>query len=114
MTAQQMQSLILPIAFLVIFYFLAIRPQQKKEKEIKQMRESLSNGDEIITIGGIYGKIVKVKEDILTIEVGSDKTKLDITKWAIGSVINKKETKKGTEKNEKEETKNDSNEKEDK
>lgn len=78
------------------------------------MRESLSNGDEIITIGGIYGKIVKVKEDILTIEVGSDKTKLDITKWAVGSVINKKETKKGTEKNDKEETKNDSNEKDDK
>ena len=84
---------IIPIAFLVIFYVFAIRPQKKREKEIRAMRESLRVGDEIVTIGGIYGKIVKLKEDIVTIEVGSNKTKLDLTRWAVGTTVNKKEVK---------------------
>ncbi|MCR2042523.1 preprotein translocase subunit YajC [Anaerosalibacter massiliensis] len=88
------QGLIVPIAFLAIFYFLAIRPQQKREKKVQEMREALRVGDKIITIGGIYGKVVKVKEDIVTIEVGSDKVKFDISKWAIGSVTNSKPPKK--------------------
>lgn len=81
-------GLIIPIAFLAIFYFLAIRPQRKREKQIREMRESLRVGDSIITIGGINGKIVKIKDEIITIEVGADKTKMDVTKWAIGSVTN--------------------------
>lgn len=87
------QGLILPIAFLAIFYFLVIRPQQKKDKKIKEMRSSLKIGDEIVTIGGIYGKIIKIKDDLVTIEVGSDKVKFNITKWAIGNVVNKIEEK---------------------
>ncbi|MBZ2173972.1 preprotein translocase subunit YajC [Schnuerera sp. xch1] len=79
-------SLIIPIAFLAIFYFLAIRPQRKREKQIREMRGNLKVGDEVITIGGIHGKITKIKDEILTIEVGSDKTKMDITKWAVGSL----------------------------
>lgn len=90
MNAQQIQGLILPIGFLAVFYFFAIRPQKKKETQVKEMRGSLKVGDEIITIGGIYGKIVIAKEDIITIEVGTAKTKLDMTRWAIGSVVNKK------------------------
>ena len=86
-------SFIIPIAFLVIFYVFAIRPQKKKEKEIREMRDSLRVGDDVVTIGGIYGKIVKVKEDIVTIEVGANKTKFDVTKWAIGTTVNKKEIK---------------------
>ncbi|MGO1470150.1 MAG: preprotein translocase subunit YajC [Tissierella sp.] len=93
MNPQQIQGLIIPIGFLVIFYFFAIRPQKKKEKEITAMRESLKVGDEIITIGGIYGKIILAKEDIITLEVGSTKTRLDITRWSIGSVINSNQTK---------------------
>ena len=93
MNAQQLQGLILPIGFLVVFYIFAIRPQRKKEKQISEMRSALRAGDEIITIGGICGKIVKVKEDISTIEVGAARTKLDITKWAIGSVSKKNESK---------------------
>ena len=93
-------GLIIPIAFLVFFYLFAIRPQKKREKEIREMRDSLRVGDQIITIGGIYGKIVKVKDDMVTIEVGSNKTKLELTKWAIGTVINKTESK--DEKDEKE------------
>lgn len=92
MTAQQLNGLILPIGFLVIFYIFAIRPQKKKEKEIQSMRSALRTGDEVVTIGGICGKIVKVKEDIVTIEVGASKVKLDVTKWAIGSVTNKKDS----------------------
>ena len=53
MNAQQLQGLILPIGFLVIFYLFAIRPQRKKDAKIKEMRSSLRTGDEVITIGGI-------------------------------------------------------------
>lgn len=88
---------IIPIAFLVIFYVFAIRPQKKREKQIREMRESLRVGDEVITIGGIYGKIVKIKDDMVTIEVGANKTKIDLTKWAIGSTINKQEIKENDE-----------------
>lgn len=93
MNPQQIQGLIVPIGFLVIFYLFAIRPQRKKEKEINEMRSALRVGDEIVTIGGILGKIIRVKEDIVTIEVGSARTKLDVTKWAIGSVSKKNESK---------------------
>lgn len=87
------QGLILPIAFLVIFYFLVIRPQQKRDKKIKEMRNNLNLGDEVVTIGGIHGKIIKIKDEIVTIEVGSDKIKFNIAKWAIGNVLNKVEEK---------------------
>ena len=90
MKAQQLQGLIVPIGFFVVFYLFAIRPQKKKEKEIQEMRSNLAVGDEVVTIGGIYGKIVVLKEDIVTLEVSSAKTRLDVTKWSIGSVINKK------------------------
>ena len=82
MDAQQIQGLLLPVGFIVIFYFLAIRPQKKRDKQITEMRNSLKVGDEIITIGGIIGKVLKI-------EVGSTKTRLNITKWAVGSVIDK-------------------------
>lgn len=88
----QLQGLIIPIGFLVVFYLFAIRPQKKKENEVKAMRSSLRAGDEIITIGGIYGKILKVKEDMVILEVGTTKTRLDVTKWAVGSVVNKNES----------------------
>ncbi len=89
-----LQGLILPVAFLAIFYFLLIRPQKKKEKKIKEMRANLEAGQKIVTIGGIMGKITKIKEDIVTIEVGSDKTKFNVAKWAIGSVQNEEENEK--------------------
>lgn len=86
---ENLQALIFPIALLAIFYFLVIRPQQKKNKQITQMRASLQVGDEITTIGGFYGKITKMNDDMITIEVGADKTKMNITKWAVGSTVNK-------------------------
>lgn len=88
---QFIQSFGLPIILLVVFYFLLIAPQKKKEKKIRQMREALKEGDQVVTIGGIMGKIISVKEDIVTIEAGSDKVKLKFAKWAIGSVVDKSE-----------------------
>ena len=81
-----MSGLIIPLGFLAIFYFLIIKPQKTKERKIKEMRDSLKIGDEIITIGGIFGKIAKIKEEILTIEVGADKTRITIAKWAVGNL----------------------------
>ena len=78
---------ILPfVALIVVFYFFMIRPQQKKEKKVKEMLNNMKNGDRITTIGGIYGRIVSIKDDILTIEVGTDKTKMVIARWAVRSV----------------------------
>mgnify|MGYP004474405223 FL=1 len=73
-----------PIVIVIIaFYFVLIRPQQKKDKEDKAMRENLDIGDEIITAGGIIGRIVSIKDDTLVIETGSDRSKIRITKWAV-------------------------------
>ena len=84
---ETLTQLVLPFGFAAGIYFLMIRPQQKKDKKIKNMRNNLKIGDEITTIGGIYGKVIKIKDDIITIEVGADKTKLTIAKWAVGDVI---------------------------
>lgn len=84
---EQFGGLIIPLGFLVFIYFIMIRPQQKKEKNVREMRNSLKVGNEITTIGGIYGKIVKINEELITIEVGADKTKLTVAKWAIGTVV---------------------------
>jgi preprotein translocase subunit YajC len=110
MDSQSMQALIVPIGFLLIFYFFLIRPQKKKDNEIKEMRNNLHEGDEVITIGGIYGKIIRAKEDVLTLEVGSTKTRLDVTRWAIGSIVKKNESKskKDSEKDSDKDSKKDS------
>lgn len=82
---------IIPFIILIaIMYFMLIRPQKKKDKEIASMRASLKTGDTIVTIGGILGKIVKIKDDTIVIQVGSDKVKMEIMKWAVSSVIEKK------------------------
>lgn len=91
MGAQQIVNLVIPLGFLAVFYFILIRPQQKRDKAIKSMRESLKIGDEVVTIGGIVGRVLKVTEEVITIEVGADKTKLTVEKWGIGKQINSKE-----------------------
>ena len=74
------------ILIFVVFYFMLIRPQRKKDKEAKKMLESLKVGDRICTIGGIYGTIVRIKDDVLTIEVGEQKTQLVFARWAVRNV----------------------------
>ncbi len=79
-------SLLPLVIILVMMYFLMIRPQNKKDKQIKEMRNALQVGDEIITIGGICGKIVKTKEETIVIQVGADKVKFEMMRWAVSSV----------------------------
>ena len=66
-----------------LFYFMLIRPQKKKQKEEKKLRDSLQIGDEILTIGGFYGKIISIKDDTIVIESVLDHTKQKIARWAI-------------------------------
>ena len=68
---------------IVVMYFILIRPQRKKQKEEAKMRDNMQVGDEIVTIGGIVGKIVSMKEDSLLIETGADRDKVRIMKWAV-------------------------------
>lgn len=82
------------ILMFALFYFLILRPQKKREREVQQMRSALQTGDEIVTIGGILGRIVQVKEDIVVIEVGSEKTHMEVLKTAIGTVSSKRDIKK--------------------
>lgn len=80
-------SIVVMIIYLaVIFgamYLLLIRPQRKKQKEEKKMRENLQVGDEIVTIGGIYGRVISLKEESMVIESKSDHSKLTIARWAL-------------------------------
>ena len=74
------------ILIFVVFYFLLIRPQRKKDKEAKQMLESLKVGDRITTIGGFYATIAGIKDDIITITFGPESTKAMIARWAVRSL----------------------------
>ena len=74
------------ILIFVVFYFMLIRPQRKKDKAVKDMLGSLKVGDRICTIGGIYGTIVRIKDEVLTIEVGEQKTQMMIARWAVRNV----------------------------
>lgn len=81
-------SIILLIVMILIMYLLLIRPQRKREKETKAMRDAIRVGDEIITIGGICGKVVKTKEETLVIQVGAGKTKFEVMRWSVSQVVN--------------------------
>lgn len=78
---------LLPMLLLfVVFYFMMIRPQKKKDKQIREMLNNLKTGDRICTIGGIYGTITAVKEDTITLAVGNQDTHMVVARWAIRSV----------------------------
>jgi len=81
-----MMSFLPLILIVVVFYFILIRPQNKKNKQVAQMRSAIKRGDRITTIGGFIGKVVRIKEEVITIEVGSDKTRLDIMRWGISKI----------------------------
>ena len=91
------------ILIVVVFYFILIRPQNKKNKEVNQMRSALKRGDWITTIGGFRGRVVKVKEDLLTIEVGADKVKMEIMRWGISKIDTEGPDRKTTKKEREEE-----------
>lgn len=82
-----MTMIIMLVAMFALMYFLMIRPQKKRQKEEQQMRDNVQVGDEVITVGGICGRIVTIKEDSFVIETGADRCKLKILKGAIQSNI---------------------------
>ena len=88
---QIIMSIGLWVVVIAIFYFLMIRPQKKKDKQLKEMRSSLSVGDKVITIGGIVANVAKVEDDVVILELGPNGTKVPFEKWAIGTVKSKKE-----------------------
>ena len=82
-------SLVLMVLLIAMIYFMMIRPQKKKEKADKEMRESLRVGDEVITIGGIVGKVEKINEKSVIISTSAGKNKIEFLKSAIASVSSK-------------------------
>ena len=74
------------ILIFVVFWFMLIRPQRKKDKQVKEMLNTLKAGDRICTIGGIYGTITGLKDDTVTLSVGKDNLSMVVARWAIRSV----------------------------
>ena len=81
-----LRLLLFPVALFAIMYFMLIKPQKKKEKVRKEMQSSIKVGEEIVTIGGIMGKVINVKDDEITIETSIEKTQIKIYRYAIDSV----------------------------
>lgn len=75
-------SIILIVLMFVVFYFFMIRPQMKKQKEMKKFRDAITNGDKVITAGGIYGKVKEVKENIIVLEI-ADNVRISIDKGSV-------------------------------
>lgn len=87
-SSSMLWTIIYMVVIFGVFYLLLIRPQQKKKKKEEKMRSNVQIGDEITTIGGIVGRVVGIKEDVdvLILETGTDRAKIKIKKWAVGSV----------------------------
>ena len=85
-TQQIIMGLLMWVAVFGVFYFLLIRPQKKKDKELKSMRENLNVGDKVTTIGGIIAHVAKVEENSVILELGPNRTKVPFEKRAIASV----------------------------
>ena len=78
-------TIIMLVVMVGIFYFMLIRPENKRKKEAEEMRSSVKTGDKITTIGGIVGTVVNVKENKIVIETGADQVRIELEKWAISS-----------------------------
>ena len=80
-------ALVLQWGFLILIivglYFLFIRPQRKREKEVQEMRSNIEIGDEVVTAGGVIGRVVSIRDDTLVIETGTDRNKIRIARWAV-------------------------------
>ena len=93
MNTNMIISIVYMVALFAIFYFLFIRPQKKKEKQLEELRSSLEVGQMVTTIGGMLATVAKVEEEFVVLEVGPNRTKMPFKKWAIASVEEKKENK---------------------
>ena len=78
-------TVIMMVVMLGVFYFMLIRPENKRKKEAEQMRSAVKKGDQIVTLGGIVGTVVDVKEKNIVLETGADQVRIEFEKWAISS-----------------------------
>lgn len=94
--ASMLPSLLMLVVMFAVFYFVLIRPQKKKEKELKNMLASLKVNDEVATIGGIHGKIVRIKDDLFVLEsgIGQNKSYITVDRSAVSRFIKRGEEKK--------------------
>ena len=84
-TGGMMSTVVMMVAMLGIFYFMLIRPENKRKKEAEEMRASIRKGDKITTIGGIIGTVVDVKENNIVVETSADQVRIELAKWAVSS-----------------------------
>lgn len=80
-----MDSMILLVAMIAVFYFLIIRPENKRKKQAENMRNSLKKGERITTIGGLVGRIVQVNDTTVVFETSEDRVRIEVAKWGIQS-----------------------------
>lgn len=80
-----MTGIIMLIVMFAVLYFIMIRPERKRKKEAEEMRNALKVGDKLTTIGGIVGEVCHIKDDNIVIEVGADRVRLEMKKWAVSS-----------------------------
>ena len=78
-------TIIMVVAMIPIFYFMLIRPENKRKKEAEELRSNLKVGDKITTIGGIVGTVVHVKDDKFVLETGADQVRIEFVKWALST-----------------------------
>lgn len=78
-------SIVMILAMVAIFYFMLIRPENKKKAQMNELRNSLAVGDEVTTIGGIVGTVCAVKDNSIVIETGADRVRLEMMKWAVST-----------------------------
>ena len=78
-------SIILLVVMILVFYVFLLLPENRKKKKLNEMRNSLRVGDDIVTIGGMMGKVVSVTDDSVTFETGEDQVRIQVTKWAIST-----------------------------
>ena len=88
-----MSSILFLVIIFVVFDFFLIRPENKRKKKLTEMRNNITIGDEIVTIGGIMGKVVQVTEDTITFETGEDRVRMQVTKWAISTNVREEKQK---------------------
>ena len=84
-TGGMTSTIIMLVIMVAVFYFMLIRPENKRKKEAEAMRSSLRNGDEITTIGGITGTVVNIKDEKFVIETGADQVRIEFAKWALST-----------------------------
>lgn len=80
-----MSTVIMLVAMVAVFYFMMIRPENKRKKETENMRSNVKVGDRITTIGGIVGTVVNVKDDKIVIETSADQVRMELAKWSLST-----------------------------